>query len=539
MSNETTEKQDRVPFPFNQIVKQARGENPDVWVQESARIGEKHWQEAGAPLLLYRDRLTGLSFINPEESWRLSEVINEGYTAFQLLEKEHPALTDILNADKHLTQDWAGRIAKEWLDNIEAEDTGWSMLDQFVPDYEWYEEIAGLSRAKVDGLWKFYSIQLGQSAYQSAVGGNAKGMTVLISNGGQGKSTLVEAIAQNIQSLVFEAMEAKGLMIPEGTSIISTDNMAGSTPDKWALRGMFLNSSCTYFTEKAHYLKNDATLDLFKGVLAGQELEFRLMHSTKTQRGKQRATVFLDFNPSMVNSLLSGKLADDPATARRFNCFYIKEANKEAWQADKQHINGGFLKLSGDKETKKRWWQWVKWCHEQRDVIHGVIAPDVQESFDKSITAMAAQSATSTTSRVRGKLLDETKLIVSEEHLEGVGVDMKDLNTGGKAFKDCLIMRNGNEPLSLYLSGKQHKLSRSESVITRDGMSWKDVKDCIATLFEQTGIDTDNKSLVRIWLGQLVWQGDDDGGWSLSDSSYRRPPLSVVVSQPTRKGIVD
>ncbi len=537
MANETTEKQDRVPFPFKQIVKQARKDYPGVWKQESARISEQYWQEAGAPLLLYRDRLTGIDFINPVEGWRLSEVINEGYTAFQLTEKEHPALDDILNADKHLTQDWAGRIAKEWLDTIEAEDTGWSMLDQFVPDYEWYEEMAGLSRAKVDSLWKYYSIQLGQSAYQSAVGGNAKGMTVLISNGGMGKSTLVEAIAQNIQSLVFEAKEAKGLVIPEGTSIISTDNMAGSTPDKWALRGMFLNSTCTYFTEKAHYLKNDVTLDLFKGVLAGQELEFRLMHSTKTQRGKQRATVFLDFNPSMVNSLLSGKLADDTATARRFNFFYIKEANKDAWQTDKQHLNGGFLKLSGDEETKKRWWRWVKWCHEQRDVIHGVIALDVQESFNKSIKALAAQSATSTTSRVRGKLLDETKLIVSEKHLEGVGVDMKDLNTGGKAYKDCLIMRNGNEPLSLYLSGKQHKLSRSESVITRDGNNWNQVKSNIADLFEDTALDTNNKASVKEWLDQLVWQEAEDGDWRLVNSTYKRSQRLSVVGQPTNQPV--
>ena len=516
------------PLQLLRAVEQAKMESPCTWRQRSAYHAAEEWWGVGAPQLFYKDTLTSETYINPGESWRLSEVMHPFYTAHQLLAAKHPQLTDILNDYRHKNKDWAGLFGKEKLDSITAENTGWSLLEHFEPDYEWHWENAGLCRDEVDTLWRFMSVQLCQSVASSITGGNAKGMFVLISNGGQGKSTFVEAMAQVMQSFVFQAFEAKGLTIPEGTSITCTDNMAGSTPDPWALRRMFLNSICTYFTEKANYLTDNSTLDLFKGITAGAELEFRLMHSTETQRGRQRATAFLDFNPAMVNSLLSGKLADDPATARRFMCFYIKEANKEAWQPTP---TGGFLKLAGEADTTERFWKHVKYCAEQTDVIHGVIAPGLQGSFERLVKALAARSATSYVTAVRSQLQEESRLLVDKAYLESRGLNYREINKiGASAIKDLIhIPKDRNDRFCFTLNKVQQRLKQTDWIVLKEGWDKERVKKAIVSLFQSTCIDSKDNHDVRMWLMQLEWQ-EIDGVWQLVSQEASHPYLSVVAS---------
>lgn len=524
MLNERTHGQR--PLALLGAVERAKKEAPLVWVQHSALIAAEEWYEQGCPQLLYNDTLTGLPYINPKEAWRLAEVIGKHYTAEQLLKKRFPALNDILNAEAHQPKDWAGMFTAEQLAAVEAEDCGLSMLDNFTPDYEWHSENAGLSREEVDELWRFMSVQLYQSMARSVTGGNAKGMFVLISDGGQGKSTFVEAIAQAMQEYVFTALKAEGLTIPEGTSILATDNMAGTTPDEWSLTGYFLNSVCCYFTEKAHYLTDNKTLDLFKGITAGTELEFRLMHSQRTKRGRQRATAFLDFNPSMVNTLLSGKLGEDVATARRFMPFYIKAANPNAWTPDSSHPAGGFLKITQDEEAKARLWRHIKYCSDRKDIVHGVISPSVAQSFEKLIKALSARSATSQASFVRSCLQEETRFLINRNALLEHGIKPELLTRiGAGALKDLLLIpKDRDERLRITVGGERLKLMQTDWVVLKDGWDWPKCTKAIKALWESRGptAPTDKESK-RSWLLGLQWTELELGGWELSSPIYQRP----------------
>jgi hypothetical protein len=253
--------------------------------------------------------------------------------------------------------------------------------------------------------------------------------------------------------------------------------------------------------------------------------------------GTQRATLFLDFNPSMTTSLLSGKLGADVNTARRFNCFYIKAKNPKAWQTDLEHPNGGYLKTFGTAEGLERFWKFVKWADTQRDVMLGDIPEDVKPLFNRLITALSASSATSSVNQLIAQLQDETRLFVNKQYLEQhLGIQKRDLERAGRALEGYLLTPRGQHQFTLYLGGKQHKLGRSDWVITKDSKSWGDVKAMIADLFAQTGIDTNNKASVKDWLQTLMWQEDDSKGWQVIDPTCRRPHLSVV-GQPTNQPV--
>jgi hypothetical protein len=454
-----------------------------------------------------------------------------------MLERQKfPQLTAILDHEIHEKDDWAGRLAKLEFDKIVPENTGWSFLEHYIPNYDWEWENAGLTRDDVDKLWRYQDVQLGMNAANSIIGGTAKGMFVLMSDGGEGKSTFIEAVAKAMQDFVFNAMREHGLKVPRGVSIISTDNCSGSVPKEFEREKAILGSVCTYYTEKSSYLTNPETLDLFKGITAGSSSSYRKMMTQDIRQGTQRATLFLDFNPSMTSTMLSGKLSEDVNTARRFNCFYIKAKNSNAWQVDNSHPDGGYLKTFGTAEGRERFLKWVKWCYVQKDVLLGVIPEDIKPLFDKQIKALSASSATSTANQLTALLQDETKLFVNRQYLEDVGIQKRDLAQVGKAVDGYLLTPRGQHQFTLYLGGKQHKLGRSDWVITKDSKSWGDVKAMIADLFAQTGIDTNNKASVKDWLQTLMWQEDDSKGWQVIDPTCRRSHLSVV-GQPTNQPV--
>lgn len=516
-----------MPLQLLKAVEIAKKETKSVWRQRSALIAAKEWAELGKPQLIYRDILTANTYLNPRESWRLSDVALSFYSAHQVISAKHPQLVDIFNDECHQAKDWAGIFGKEQLDSISPEDTRWSLLDHFEPDYDWHLDNAGLFRDDVDELWRFMSVQLCQSIAKSVTGGNAKGMFVLISNGGQGKSTFVDAISSISRDFVFDAFRAKEIAVPEKTNVTFTDNMAGSVPDKWTLASMFMNSVCTYMTEKASYLTDNSTLDLLKGITSGSELNFRHMHSTNSQRGRQRATVFLDFNPSMVNTLLSGKLAEDVATARRFMCFYIKGPNPRAWE---NSPSGGHLKLVQDANTRERFWKYVKYCDERQDIFHGVISQDVRVNFEKLIKGLAARSATSNVSTVRSQLQEVTQLVVNKDYLQSIGIDYRDINrVGYSAICDLMfIPRDANNRFCLTLGGKQFKFKSTDWIILKEGWDTSKVKSSIIDLFRKTSIDSSKKEKVRAWLEGIQWQ-ELDTGWELVSKQSGRPCMALVA----------
>jgi hypothetical protein len=532
MSNETTG-----VMQFNRWVGEAKKLSRLTWRQTSAKLAYDEWESLGSPVLIYEDILTATKYINQKERWRLGEIISPSYTAKMLEGQKFPHLSAILSHPIHEKDDWAGMLARREFELIEPENTGWSVPEHLIPDYDWYWENAELTRDEVDKLWQYQSIQMGMSVANSIIGGTAKGMFVLMSDGGEGKSTFIEAIAQTVQDFVFNAMAKHGFIVPRGVSIISTDNGSGSMPSEFEREKAILGSVCTYYTEKSSYLTSSETLDWFKGITAGASSSFRKIMTQDIRQGTQRATLFLDFNPSMASTMLSGKLNEDVNTARRFNCFYIKAKNPNAWQVDYSHPDGGYLKTFGTAAGRERFWKWVKWCYVQREVLLGVIPEDIKPLFNKQIKALSASSATSTANQLTALLQDETKLFVNRQYLEGVGIQKRDLAQVGKAVEGYLLTPRGQHQFTLYLGGKQHKAGRSEWVITKDGKSWGDVKALIADLFEQTGIDTNNQPEVKLWLQQLMWQEDDKGGWRLVNSTYRRPHHLSVVGQPTNQSI--
>ena len=517
----------RKPLQLLRAVEIAKQESPRTWKQRSALTAYQDWWNAGAPQLIYKDTLTNETYLNPHEIWRLSDVMHPSYSAGQLMKAKHPQLTDIFNAECHQEQDVAGSFGKELLNSISPEDTEWSLLDHFEPDYDWHFENAGLARDDVNELWRFMSVQLCQSIARSVSGGNARGMFVLISNGGQGKSTFVDAISNVSRKFVFDAFEAKGISVPRHVNVTFTDNMAGSVPDKWVLGRMFINSVCTYLTEKASYLNDNSTLELFKAVTAGAELDFRYMHSTRTQRGRQRATVFLDFNPSMVNTLLSGKLAEDVETARRFMCFYIKGPNPKAWE---NSPSGGHLKLAQDAQARERFWKYVKYCDERQDIVHGVLSEDVRVNFEKLIKGLAARSATSNVSTVRSQLQEVTQLVVNKDYLQSIGIDYRDINrVGYSAICDLMfIPRDANNRFSLTLGGNQFKFKSTDYIVLKEGWDTSRVKSSIIDLFRKSSIDASRKEDVRTWLEGIQWQ-ELDTGWRLVAEQSGRPYMALVA----------
>jgi len=517
---------------FNRWVEAAKKISPLTWRQTSAKLSYEEWEALGSPVLIYEDILTATKYINEKECWRLADIASPSYTAKILERQKFPQLSAILDHSRHEKDDWAGELARREFELIEAENTGWSMLDQFIPDYDWCWENAELTTEQVDRLWEYQSLQLAMSVANSITGSTAKGMFVLMSDGGQGKSTFIEAIAQAMQNYVFTAMDKHGLKVPRDVSIISTDNGSGNIPKEFERERAILGNVCTYYTEKSSYLTNPETLDWFKGITSGTSTSFRKIMTQDYRQGAQRATLFLDFNPSMTSTMLSGTLGSDVNTARRFNCFYIKAKNPEAWQTDLEHPNGGYLKTFGTDEGLERFWKFVKWANTQRDVMLGAIPEDIKPLFNRQIKALSASSATSTVNQITAQLQDETKLFVNRQYLEGVGIQKRELERAGRALEDCLLTNRGKHQFTFYLGGKQHKAGRSDWVITKDSKSWGDVKAMIADLFEQTGIDTNNQPEVKRWLQQLVWQEDDSKGWQVIDPTCRRPHLSVV-GQPT------
>jgi hypothetical protein len=205
---------------------------------------------------------------------------------------------------------------------------------------------------------------------------------------------------------------------------------------------------------------------------------------------------------------------------------------------DNSHPDGGYLKTFGTAEGRERFLKWVKWCHVQKDVQLGELPKDIKPLFDKQITALSASSATSTANQITAQLQDETKLFVDMQYLEGEGIQRRELKEIGRAVDGYLLTPRGKHQFSLYLGKKQHKLGRSDWVITKDGKSWDDIKQLMADLFEQMGIDTNDKPKVKAWLEQLVWRETEDWGWSLSNSTLTplgtaARHLAVVGNQPT------
>jgi len=518
---------------FNRWVEEAKDSSPLTWRQTSARLSYDEWESLGSPVLIYEDILTATKYINHNESWRLAEIASSSYTAKMLERQKFPQLTAILDHEIHEKDDWAGRLAKLEFDKIVPENTGWSSLEHFIPNYDWEWETAGLTRDEVDRLWRYQDIQLGMSIANSIIGGTAKGMFILMSDGGEGKSTFIDGVAHTMEDFVLDAMRHGGLNVPKGVSIISTDNCSGSVPKEFEREKAILGSVCTYYTEKSSYLTNPETLDWFKAITAGSSSSYRKIMTQDFRQGTQRATLFLDFNPSMTSTMLSGKLSEDVNTARRFNCFYIKAKNPNAWKVDNSHPDGGYLKAFGTAEGRERILKWVKWCHVQEDVQLGVIPKDIEPLFNKQIQALSASSATSSVNQLTAQLQDETKLFVNRQYLDDVGIKMQELERAGRAVEDYMLTNRGKNQFTFYLGGKQHKAGRSEWVITKDGKSWEDVKQLLSDMFEHTGIDTNNKPLVKMWLDQLVWREDDKGVWRLVNSTHRGSHLSVVGNQPT------
>jgi hypothetical protein len=130
--------------------------------------------------------------------------------------------------------------------------------------------------------------------------------------------------------------------------------------------------------------------------------------------------------------------------------------------------------------------------------------------------------------QITAQLQDETKLFVNWQYLDDVGIKKQELERAGRAVDDYMLTNRGKHQFTLYLKGKQHKAGRSDWIVTKDGRSWDDIKGLIVGLFEHTGIDTNDKTSVKLWLQQLVWQEDDSKGWQLIDPAYRKPHLSVV-----------
>jgi hypothetical protein len=500
-------------------------ERKGTWIQEASLRAYREWEQRGRDVIVLKDRLTKQSYLNPENAYLLAEVAEPSFTFKQIEKAKEPALQAILNADEHDWNDWAGLYGKQYMETIEAENTGLSFKDNFVADYAFLQQNAGLSKEEVDELHDFFSDQCWQSIYASVTGGVARGMFVFIADGGRGKSTYIETLAKLARDFTVEAFKRQGLVVKSPSCLSATDNMTGNTPPEWMLRGFFLNCQTVYFTEKANYLTNNTTLELFKGVLSGAELSFRLMHSEETQRGRQRATAFLDFNPSMANSLLSGKLGEDTATARRFFCLNIAEARAEAWDAEGNE-GKGCLRLENPAE-KERFWRQVKWAGTQSPYQLGVIPLELADNFSKLIKALAARSALSSAGLIRSYLAEETKLIVNKKKLSEDGIKPEALTRIGEgAVKDLiLIPRDRDDRMRVFLRGckGRKKFKCTDWFVLKPNWDWERIRKQMRALWEArpAGAPCDEYSL-DTWLDGLEWQ-ETEVGWELINSLQRSP----------------
>jgi len=523
-TNNIVELHSRTPLAFKKHVEDAVKDCKHTWVQGAGLRTYKEWEQRGRPTLVFLDLLTKQGYVNPENAYLLEGVATESFTPKMIKKNRHPALSPILDAEEHEERDCAGVFGREYMDTIEAEDSGLSFLDNFVPNYAWHEQCPELSKEEVDALWRYFSDQCWQSIYASVTGGVAQGMFVFIADGGLGKSTYIETLARLTTAFTVEAFRRKGLTIKNPSCLSATDNMTGNTPQEWMLRGFFLNCQTVYFTEKAGYLTNPATLELFKGVLTGSELSFRKMFSEETQRGRQRATAFLDFNPTMANTLLSGKLGEDTATARRFLCLNIAEARAEAWH--KEPSGKGRLKLEALPEETQRFWRQVKWAGTQSPYQLGVIPPELVHSFSKLIKGLAARSGASSAGIIRGYLAEETKLIVSPSYLAKQGVKSESLSRiGDGAVKDLLwIPKDKDDRRRVMLKGYgQKRLRSTEWLVLKPNWDWERIRKQIRSLWESRPIDAPcDEQSITTWLDALMWREIDDR-WELINSLQKYP----------------